>query len=366
MRVLVAPDKLKGTISASRAAAALARGVRSMGAQAIEVPLADGGEGTVDVVGSTAGREPVLRAVDGPAGTSITCEFLPIDDGVLIESAQLCGTTAVGWLGPLVASTEAVGNALLVASEIGERTFIGIGGTATTDGGTGMARAIGWRFLDARGRDLPPGGGALKDMSRIVPPSSDSLPGHEVVGLCDVSSPLLGLQGSARIFGPQKGATAREVQQLEDGLAILAERIRADIGREVTAWKGAGAGGGLGAGVVAFVGGTLTSGAAGVGDLVGLADVITEVDAVITGEGRLDAGSLAGKVVGHVAGLARAAGIPCHLVVGENVLAAAEAERLGAAAIVSLVDLVGREIAMGEAERALKLAGAEAIRRLSV
>ena len=224
-----------------------------------------------------------------------------------------------------------------------------VGGSASTDGGAGAAQAAGWRLLDAAGRDLPPGGGALRSLHRIDPPAAR--PPAAVVAACDVDAPLLGPSGAAAVFAPQKGAGAAEARVLEEGLAVLAERLRSDVGVDVGSLAGAGAGGGMGAGLAAFFGARVVRGFDLVAGVTAFTAAIEWADAVLTGEGRVDDGTLGGKVVARVAEAAASYGKSCGVVAGEVRLRAEHLPAhvtLGVAAVGDLVSECGRARAFAE------------------
>lgn len=338
MRVLVCPTAFKGTLSAAGAASALAEGVRraiSDGPLALRAqPLSDGGPGLLDALtagqrASTADSATPAEApasgkgarltryrVPGPLGDPVEGRVLHLAQGeAVLESADACGLERLaGRFAPLRADTAGVGALVRRALEAGSRRVrVGLGGSGSTDGGTGLGRAFGYRFLDARDRPLPPGGGALADLARIRP---GRRPAAEVLALADVDAPLTGTEGAARVFGPQKGAEPEEVERLAAGLERLAERLRADLGVEVAALPGAGAAGGLGAGCVAFLGARLVSGADWLLDRIGFQDALRGTDLLVTGEGAWDSTSRGGKVVGRVLEHARRAEVPVVLVCG--------------------------------------------------
>lgn len=339
MRIVVAPDKFKGTLSAPEAAAAMAAGVRRRdpSAEVVEIPLADGGEGTIDAICSArSARIERCRARD-PLGRPLDAKFALLDDGrAMIESAEVgLGRVDPGERDALRASSAGVGDLVGRAIELGAReVLVGIGGSAWTDGGTGMATALGWRFGAPDGSELPPGGGSLRDVAWAEPPPSPTT--GPVLGLYDVDHHLLGDRGAARVFAPQKGAGRPEVEVLEAGLTKLATLLPAAAGV-----AGAGAGGGLGYGIVTFLGGRLAPGFDTIADLVGLDDQLRDADLVITGEGRLDAGSLGGKVPVGVARRARRAAVPCAVIAGEVAVAADTLRAAGIARWVALVDTFG-------------------------
>jgi len=326
MRVVVAPDSFKESLSAVAVAAAMARGVRDARPDAeVDVcPMADGGEGTVEaMVAATGGR---LVPVDtfGPLLEPRQARFGVLGDGRtgVIEMADAAGLALLppARRDPTKTTTYGVGWLIRAALEAGlGRIVVGIGGSATVDGGAGSAQALGVVFLDRAGRRLARGlsGGQLGRIGRIDVSgrhrrlsAGERGEGADVRVACDVSNPLTGPDGAAAVYGPQKGATPGMVELLEAGLANLAGAIRRDLGVDVTNLPGGGAAGGLGAGLVAFAGARLESGVRTVAETVRLAERVRGADWVITGEGKFDSQSAAGKTAFGVAEIAAAAGVP--------------------------------------------------------
>ena len=319
MRVLVCPTAFKESLSASDAAAALAAGIlRARPEAEVRVlPLSDGGPGLLEAIEAAgAGREERVPTT-GPFGDPAVARTLWTGpDEVAIEAAEACGLHLVppAIRDPLRADTSGVGIMLSHYGESNARSIVlGLGGSATVDGGTGMARALGWRFLDDAGQPLPPGGGALRHLDRIVPPAAPTL---DVVALADVYSPLLGPDGAARRFAAQKGAGPEEIELLEYGLTRLADTAARDLGRDVRDIPGAGAAGGLGAGCLLFLGAELLPGAGWVLERVGFDSELSSADLLVTGEGAWDATSDLGKITTEVLARAAAAGVPAVLVCG--------------------------------------------------
>jgi glycerate 2-kinase len=316
MRVVAAPDSFKGSISATAAAAALAVGWRAVrpGDQVVELPLADGGEGTLDVLAAAAPASRRHTAeVTGPGQARVVAAWLELaGNGAVIELAAAAGLPLVAEPIPLTAHSYGVGELIGLALDAGARHIdIALGGSACTDGGTGLLAALGARFLDAAGRDLPRGGVALRqlaaiDLTGLRPPPPDG-----VNCLTDVRAPLLGPSGAAAVFGPQKGAGPAEVAVLEAGLARLVDLLGGDPYA-----PGAGAAGGCGYGLAAAWGAALLPGAARLAAIAGLPAALAGASLVITGEGQYDATSLAGKVVGAVFAAAAAAAVPAAVVAG--------------------------------------------------
>lgn len=318
--ILVAPTAFKGTLDAPDVARALGDGVRSAlpDARVELLPLSDGGDGLLDALQTGVGGERVSTRACDPLGRSIDAEYLLLDGAAVVETAAACGMRLLRpeELDPLRLHTRGVGELLLSAARSGaDRLLVGLGGSATVDGGAGMARALGWSLLDARGRPVPDGGAGLGHLDRIEPPVvPPDLPPVRV--LADVRNPLIGPQGAARVFAPQKGADEAAVAALEAGLERLARVIERSIGRDVAALPGAGAAGGLGAACAAFLDAPLDPGARVVLDLLGFGERLSRASLLVTGEGRWDAQSRMGKVVGEAVERARAAGVPVLVLAG--------------------------------------------------
>lgn len=360
-RVVIAPDSFKGTATAADAAGALAAGWRSVrsGDDLVERPMADGGEGTLDAFASAvpgARRMPIT--VRGPVTAPVEASWLLLPDGTgVVELAATSGITLIDPLDPLDAHSAGFGEAIAAALDAGvERLLLGLGGSASSDGGTGALAVLGARFLDASGRPVALGNRGLAAIASVDLTGLRPLPRGGAVILGDVTNPLLGHLGAATVFGPQKGADAATVEVLEANLARLAD-VMPDAVRPLAVAAGGGAAGGTGFGLLAW-GAEMGGGASLVAQAVGLGDAIAGAGLVITGEGRFDGQSEAGKAPTVVAGLARDAGVPTALVAG-----AITAETRGFAASVALVDLAGSgAAAMAEPLRWLEAAGAELAR----
>jgi glycerate kinase len=316
MRVVVAPDSLKGTIGAGEAAAALAEGWRRErpGDDLVCLPLADGGEGTLQVLAAadTAARWH-RAAVTGPGGGAVASCWLEFPDRTgYVELAQASGLPLMTALDPLGAQTTGTGELIAHALDAGmRRIVIGLGGSAATDGGTGALTALGARFRDAAGQDLAPGGGALRRLASADLAGLRSPPPGGVTCLTDVRAPLLGPRGAAAVFGPQKGAGTAQIAMLEAGLARLADVLGGDPDA-----PGAGAAGGTGYGFAAAWGADIAPGAAALCRVVGLDRELRHADLVVTAEGRYDRTSGDGKITGAVLAAAARAGVRSALVAG--------------------------------------------------
>ena len=376
MRVLVCPQEFKGSLTAFEATRAIAEGARRAlpGAAVEEQPLADGGPGTVAIVTKAAGGVPVEVEVSGPLREPVTARYglLPPQAAgdaatAVIEAASATGLALVpaARRDPGLATTFGVGELIVHALDRGARELIvGVGGTATNDGGAGAAQALGYRLLTREREPLPqPAGGIhLLNVFAIDPSAVDRrLAGVDVRVAVDVTNPLLGPDGATAVYGPQKGVVGELSEMLEDALARWARAVRHDLGVDLSDLTGGGAGGGLAAGLIGAIGGQIESGAALVAEAVGLDEVIRRADLVVTGEGRLDAQTAFGKTVALVAERCAALGIPCVAVAGSaagvpeglaDVEPAAPAELPEAEAMARAVELVP-----AAAERLLRRGG---------
>ncbi|HXM55112.1 MAG TPA: glycerate kinase [Candidatus Dormibacteraeota bacterium] len=368
---MAAPNPYKGSLGAPDAAAAIARGVRDVhpAAEVLEVPVADGGEGTVEALVAARGGELVTVRVHGPLGDPVDAAFGVIDSGrtAVVELAAASGLPLVppDRRDPRIASTYGFGELLEAARRRGvQRIIAGVGGSATNDACAGMAQALGFRMLDVAGRDLPPGGLALARLARIDPSAVDpAWRDIEVEVAVDVTNPLTGPEGASAIYGPQKGATPEMVRELDAALSRFADVI----GREVADRPGAGAAGGAGAGLAHFLGARLTRGAPLVVEASGLDAALAGALAVFTGEGRVDAQTAYGKGPVEVSRRARAAGVAAVLIAGSRGPGWEAVLREGVSFVETLVD-EDDSLPLAEAEaragELLRAAAARACRRL--
>lgn len=345
LRVVLAPDKFKGSLSAIEVASAMAEGVLDAcsSADTVLCPMADGGEGTVEAVASAVGVEMFTSVVDGPLPEQrVEARWLIVPAGKLervaggarpgllshkkdtavIEMAQASGYSLVPprRRDPLVTSTVGTGQLIREAMESGCRQIVvGVGGSATVDGGTGMASALGYRFLDEDGRELDPRGESLEKIAAIDDSSRNLLLEEcSFMVATDVDNPLVGDRGAARVYGPQKGATESQVDALDRGLSNLAGLVNDRLGADVLDLPGAGAAGGLGAGLAAFCGARIYSGVRLVATLTGLAEKVRGADLVLTGEGSYDIQTSYGKTPMGVIEISREAGVPVVVVAGRT------------------------------------------------
>ncbi|MEK5164105.1 glycerate kinase [Paenibacillus sp. FSL R5-0527] len=313
MKILIAPDSYKGSLSSKAVADCMEQGVLEVLPEAVirKIPIADGGEGTVEAILSAVGGECRKLEVVGPQGEPVIAEYGIFDEGraAVIEMASASGLTLVPAerRNPLTATTYGTGQLIKAALDAGCRQLIvGIGGSATNDGGVGMAQALGVRFLDAAGAEIGFGGGELQRIASIDTAGlHPGVAGCEITIASDVTNPLCGEQGAACVFGPQKGATPEMVARLDAGLRHLAGIIREQLGVDIAGVAGAGAAGGLGAGLIAFLDAGMARGIDIVMEAARFAEEVRDADLVLTGEGHTDAQTAFGKTPAGVAKLAK-------------------------------------------------------------
>ena len=324
MRILVCPQEFKGTLTAPRAAEVIASAARAAlpGVEVIELPMADGGPGTAEIVGRARGAKTHTARVVDAYGASIEASYSLFDDGTtaIIDSAAAVGLAATSpdRRDPLRSSSRGVGMLIAAAAAAGAtRIILGVGGTASSDGGAGLAKTLGLRLLDANGHELPDAAAHLVRIASVEDVEPEALRTLEVRVAVDVRNPLTGTEGAAAVYGAQKGLLDWQAPALDASVATWARRVRLDLGREIEAVEGAGAGGGIPAGVLAALPhATIESGAALVAEAIGLREAIAAADLVITGEGSLDGQTAFGKAVGHVAAIAAETGTRCLAVAG--------------------------------------------------
>ncbi len=323
-KILLVPDSFKGTLSSRQVCQVMAGQLRRFfpQAQVKSIPVADGGEGSVEAFLAAAGGERRTRTVTGPFGEPVEAFYGILGDGrtAVIEMAACAGLPlAEGRLNPERATTYGVGELLLAAKEAGcTKAILGLGGSCTNDGGVGAAAALGAKFTRADGAAFIPTGGTLGEIAALdVSPVAQALQGMELTAMCDIDNPLYGEAGAAAVFAPQKGADAAMVARLDAGLRHLGQVSARCLGRDFSHLPGAGAAGGLGFGMAAFCGAQLRMGIDAVLDAVGFDSLLPGTDVVFTGEGKIDSQSARGKVVSGVAVRCRKAGVPVVAVVGQ-------------------------------------------------
>lgn len=322
-KVILIPDSFKGTMSSKEICSIMKREILSFypKAQVVSVPVADGGEGSVDAFLSAVGGKKVNITVKGPYFEDIESFYgiLP-DNTAVIEMAAAAGLPLVGEdKHPEKATTYGVGQLIKHALDSGcKKLIVGLGGSVTNDGGVGAAAALGAEFYDKSGRTFVPTGETLDRIEHInISPMLSHLSGAEIITMCDIDNPLCGENGAAYVFAPQKGADSSMVKLLDKNLLHLAEVIERDLKKDVLTLPGAGAAGGMGAGMAAFFASKLQMGIETVLDTVGFDSLISDADLVLTGEGKLDTQSLRGKVVIGVARRTKRQGVPLIAVVGD-------------------------------------------------
>ena len=345
MKIVLAPDSFKESLSALQVAKSIERGFKQVlpNAEYVKVPMADGGEGTVQSLVDATGGRIIKKTVTGPLGEAAEAFFgiLGNEKSAVIEMAAASGLHLVPATkrNPLLTTTRGTGELIAAALEYNvNHIIIGIGGSATNDGGAGMAKALGARFLNSNGQEIAEGGGALSDFAAIDLSSLDSRLAHVKIEVaCDVDNPLIGPKGASAIFGPQKGATPEIVNQLDENLAHYAEIIEKDLGVKIADVPGAGAAGGLGGGLLAFMQAELSRGVDIVMEAAKLSDIIAGADLVITGEGKIDGQTIFGKTPIGVAKTAKKHGVPVIGIAG-NVAGDSDAvHEYGIDAIFSIV-----------------------------
>jgi len=321
-KCIIIPDSFKGTISSTEICNIIKEKLLYYYPHfnVITIPIADGGEGTVDSFLAIVKGKRVKVTASGPYKEKILCDYARFGETAVIEMAQAAGFTLVkGKENPAETTTYGVGELIRHAIENGcKEIIIGLGGSCTNDGGTGMAAALGVRFIDDKGEEFIPTGGTLDKIMRIdASPAKEVLRGCRITAMCDIDNPMYGENGAAYVFAPQKGADEKMVRMLDRNLRILSDLIIRDIGKDVSQLPGAGAAGAMGAGVAAFLNGELKSGIQILLDLIRFEEMLEDADLVFTGEGKIDGQSLRGKVVVGVAERASKFGVPVVAIVGD-------------------------------------------------
>lgn len=344
---MIAPDKFKGSLTAAEVAEAVAAGLReaTAGTELRRIPVADGGDGTVDAAVS-AGFERRRMSVRGPLGAPVPADFAVANHTAVVELAEASGLRRLppGVFDPLHASTYGTGELIRAALDAGARTVVlGVGGSASTDGGAGMLAALGARFLDGSGRELEPCGASLVELASVDLSGLDErIAQTEVILATDVDNPLLGTFGAAAVYGPQKGAAPEDVLALETGLGRLVDVLTRQLGEHAVAaaaQPGAGSAGGVGYGAIVGLGASVRPGIELMLELLGVEQAVRGASLVITGEGSLDEQSLRGKAPVGVARLAALHGVPVAAVCGRLLLTPDQLRRAGITRALALADL---------------------------
>ena len=341
MKIILAPDKFRGSLTAMEVCAAMREGIGQVipDAEIISIPMADGGEGTAEILTLNAGGQMQTVEVLDPLGRAVKASFGLANQTAYVEMAAASGLRLLKReeYNPLKSSTFGTGQLIKAATEKGAKHLIlGIGGSATTDAGTGMAAALGWRFLDINQQEIIANGESLRQIEKIIPPET----GRQSVRIevaCDVNAPLFGFDGAAYVYAPQKGATPEIVKQLNDGLRHLAHIVQRDFGRDFCQTPGAGAAGGLGFGALFFLEATLKEGVKIVMEQTRFYAHLEGADLVLTGEGKIDQQTLQGKLIAGIAQAANAQNIPVIALCGALLLSPQEIKELGLAYSTSIL-----------------------------
>jgi len=353
MHVLIAVDSFKGSLSSLKAGEAITLGIKRVFPEATTeiLPMADGGEGTVEAIVGAGKGELLNATVTSPLGGKVEAHFGRLPNGtVVLEMAAASGLPLVpkDQRNPLITTTRGTGELIRAALDLNPpEILIGIGGSATNDGGAGMAQALGVRLLDQEGKELGPGGGALAQLHKIDLSGLDPrLAKTKITVMCDVDNPLCGPRGASAVYGPQKGATPEMVQTLDRNLNHFAQKIHEQLGLDLKDVPGAGAAGGLGMGLMAFTGARLKAGVEAVLDTVNFNAMVEKADIVITGEGRIDGQSVFGKVPMGIARRAVQYQKPVLAIVGSIGTGAEEMYKHG---LVSIIPIVNGPMTLEEA-----------------
>ena len=371
MKIVIAPQGFKATITGLDAAQAIARGVAAVApdAETVLAPVADGGDGTLNALVDGTGGQVFTSTVTGPLGQPQDAQWGVMGDGntAVVEMALASGLALLPQRrrNPRITTTAGTGEILREALDRGyTRIIVGLGGSATNDGGAGLATALGARFFDSSGTPLPPGGSALARLDRIQTEGLHPALGQAtVVAATDVTNPLCGPDGASSIFGPQKGATPEMVQELDAALANYARVVARDLGQDVAEHPGAGAAGGLGAGLMAFAGATLQSGIDMVCQVLDFDSLLDGADLVITGEGRADHSTIFNKAPVGVARHAQAHGVPTVLLAGGLGPGYEELYDHGLAAVVCIADRpMGFDVSLSRTAELLEAAAERTMR----
>lgn len=373
-KAVLIPDSFKGTISSKRICEIIERKIYKYfpDCEVVSIPVADGGEGSVDCFLEAADGDKVTAQVQDPFGDKMTAYYaiLPETDTAVIEMAVCAGLPLVeGREDPAVTSTYGVGQLIVDAAKRGcKKIIMCLGGSCTNDLGCGAAAAVGVKFFDADGREFIPTGGTLKDIYSVdLSGKNEILDGIEFVTMCDIDNPLYGESGAAYVFAPQKGADDKCVEMLDSGLKHAANIISAAAGREIDFIPGSGAAGGMGAGMVAFFSSVLQMGIETVLDTVDFTNVIDGADVVFTGEGRFDSQSLRGKVVIGVSKRAKEKNVPVIVIAGDYDKKLDAAYENGVSAVFS-TNRVAKDFSVikGESVKNLELAVDNILRLISI
>lgn len=358
MKIVIAPDKFKGTLTAQEVCDIIAAAIheRDSSVEIVKIPMADGGEGSLDVLSVNLDVEEVRMYVKDPLFRNATAMYLRKGDVAFIEMAQASGLQLIkeSQRNPLFTTTYGTGQMIKHAVKNGcNSVYLFVGGSATNDGGMGMLQALGYQFLDKNEEDLFGVGESMNQVDRIVAPSNPLTFSMKVV--CDVENPFFGKNGAAFVYGPQKGADEATVKELDEGLQNLATRFKVDLDKDIADIQGSGAAGGIAGGAMVGLGADLVSGIDTIMTLVSFQEQIDHADLIITGEGKIDEQTLQGKLIKGISDAASLSGIPCIAFCGVNDLTADEKQAFNLKQVISLVnEETSSELAMSNAAIVLR------------
>ena len=346
MNIVIAPDSFKECLSAQEVAANIAVGVRKVlpAATIHEIPISDGGEGVLETLLNGVGGHRHSVTVMDPLMRPITAEYGILDDNktAVIEMAKASGLELLKEQekNPIITTTFGTGQLIKDALNRGcTKIIIGIGGSATNDGGAGMVRALGAKFLNEDSEEIKEGGGNLNELSKIDLSNFDKrIQNCEVIVACDVSNPLTGVQGASMVYGSQKGGSRKDLEFLDSNLAHFANTIKSTLGKDISSIPGAGAAGGTGAGLMAFLNGELVNGIELILKTLRIEEIIKQADLVFTGEGKIDEQTLHGKTISGIASMAKKHGVPVIVVTGKIGEGIEDIYNIGVSAVYSIVN----------------------------
>ncbi len=325
MNIVIAPDSFKDCLSATEVASSITKGIKKVYPEAttIQIPISDGGEGLLDALVVSTGGKLLTVNVKDPLLRAINAQYGILTDGItaVIEMATASGLELLeeNERNPLITSTFGTGQLIFDALDRGcKKIIIGLGGSATNDGGMGMVKALGGKFLNSKGELIGHGGGELDQLHHIDLSNLDKRLGDcEIIGACDVSNPLTGPEGASAIYGSQKGGNSNELKQLDNNLVLYASILKSHLGKEVNAVAGAGAAGGMGTALLAFFNANLRSGIDLIIEILNLENYISNADIVFTGEGKIDHQTLYGKTVSGIASIGKKHNVPVIAITGK-------------------------------------------------
>lgn len=367
MHILIAPDKFKGTLTAKEVTTFLKEGILKYSPkhEITELPLADGGEGSMEAIKAALGGEYVQMFVKNPLFKTDTASYLRVGETAYIEMAAASGLQLIktSQRNPEFTTSYGTGQLLKHAWKNGcSEIYLFVGGSATNDGGIGIATAFGYSFKDSEGNDLPAIGQSLKEIETIISP--ETKPDFKLHVACDVNNPLYGSAGAAHVFAAQKGADQAMIERLDSGLMNLADKIKLDLDLDVSTLPGGGAAGGIGAGAVAFLGADIRLGAATILEIAGFDTALSAADLVITGEGKLDEQTLNNKLAYEVSQRAKKEGKLVYAVAGKNELTEEEWSKAGFDKVFNLSAIFGIENALTESKMCVEKTGVEIAKSL--